>query len=123
MQWCFGPFVVDVVNAALWRDAQRLAVRPKTFDVLVYLVSHAGTLVSHEALLDTVWPETAVGDAVLKVSIGELRQVLGDTAKSPRYIATVPRRGYRFMAPVSPVPPLPDLDETMAAPSSLAGPV
>lgn len=45
MQWSFGPFRLDTVNATLWRDKQRLPVRPKAFDVLVHLVSHAGELV------------------------------------------------------------------------------
>lgn len=101
MQWRFGPFRLDIANARLWQDSESLDVRPKSFDVLVYLVRRAGELVSTDELLDDVWSETAVGDAVLRVSIGELRKVLGESGRSPTYIATVPRRGYRFIAEVT----------------------
>ena len=74
---------------------------PKVFAVLHYLVTHPDRLVTKDELLDAVWPETAVSDAVVRVAIGALRKVLGDTAQTPRYIATVPRRGYRFLAPVA----------------------
>jgi adenylate cyclase len=76
-------------------------LRPKTFDTLVYLVTHAGQLVPKEHLLEAVWPETVVSEGVLKNCIAELRKVLGETAQMPQYIATVSRRGYRFMAPVT----------------------
>jgi class 3 adenylate cyclase/DNA-binding winged helix-turn-helix (wHTH) protein/predicted ATPase len=75
------------------------------FDVLHYLVTHADRLVTKDALLDAVWPETAVSDTVVRMAIGELRRALGDTAQAPRYIATVQRRGYRFVAPVTCVTP------------------
>jgi DNA-binding winged helix-turn-helix (wHTH) protein/predicted ATPase len=101
MQWHFGPFRLDQTNATLWRAEQRVTLRPKTFEVLVYLVTHAGQLVTKEALLDAIWPETAVGEGVLKTSMTELRKALGERAKAPQRIATVHRRGYRFVAPVT----------------------
>src|SRR5215813_6171854 len=101
MQWHFGPFRLDQANATLWRAEQPVTLRPKTFEVLVYLVLHAGQLVTKEALLDAIWPETAVGEGVLKTSMNELRKTLGETAKAPQWIATVHRRGYRFVAPVT----------------------
>src|SRR5499426_1888507 len=101
MQWHFGPFRLDQANATLWRAEQPVTLRPKTFEVLVYLVMHAGQLVTKEALLDAIWPETAVGEGVLKTSMNELRKTLGETAKTPQWIATVHRRGYRFLAPVT----------------------
>ena len=101
MQWGFGPYVLDMENACLWRGDQRLTVRPKTFDILVYLVEHADELVTKETLLDAVWPDTAIADGVLSTSVSELRKVLGDTARDPQFITTVPRRGYRFIAPVT----------------------
>src|SRR4029453_2196060 len=100
MQWHFGPFRLDLVNVCLWHAAQRVPLRPKTFEVLVYLVTHAGQLVTKEALFDAVWPETAVGDGVLKTSMGELRKALGKTGKASPWIATVHGRGYRFVASV-----------------------
>jgi DNA-binding winged helix-turn-helix (wHTH) protein len=89
---------------------------PKAFAVLHYLVTHPNHLVTKDELLDAVWPETAITDAVVRVTIGTLRKVLGDTAQTPRCIATVPRRGYRFLTAVAlahasepPVPPTPHL--------------
>jgi len=64
-------------------------------------VTHPDRLVTKDELLDAVWPATAVSDAVVRVAIGALRKVLGDRAQTPRYIATVPRRGYRFLASVA----------------------
>ena len=81
-----------------------VALTPKAFSVLQYLVAHAGQLVTKEALLATVWPEMAVSEAVLKVCLSEIRKALGDVAKTPRFIATLHRRGYRFIAPVRVLP-------------------
>ena len=101
MVWHFGPFRLDQANAELWRAEQAVLLRPKTFALLVYLVTHAGQLVTKEALLDALWPETAVGEGVLKTSMNDLRKALGETAKAPQWIATVHGRGYRFVAPVT----------------------
>jgi DNA-binding winged helix-turn-helix (wHTH) protein len=84
MQWHFGPFRLDRANARLWRAEHSVTLRPKTFEVLVYLVTHAGQLVTKEALLDAIWPETAVGEGVLKTSMNELRRTLGWTAADER---------------------------------------
>src|SRR6266487_5386478 len=99
-QWRFDRFRLDPDHACLWCEAQAMALPPKAFAVLRYLVTHPDRLVPKDELLDAVWPETAVSDAVVRVAIGALRKVLGDTAQTPRFIATVPRRGYRFLAPV-----------------------
>ena len=69
--------------------------------MLQYLVTHPDRLVTKDTLLDAVWPETAISDAVVRIAIGELRRALGDTAQAPRFIATVHRRGYRFLASVT----------------------
>jgi DNA-binding winged helix-turn-helix (wHTH) protein/predicted ATPase len=100
-QWHFGAFRLDPANACLWRGEDALAVPPKAFAVLQYLITHPHRLVTKAELLDAVWPETAVTDAVLRVAIRTLRKVLDDPAPTPLYIATVPRRGYRFLAPVT----------------------
>src|SRR3989442_9585801 len=115
MQWHFGPFRLDLANACLWHAAQPVTLRPKAFQILVYLVTRAGQLVTKESLLDAIWPETAVGDGVLKTSMHELRKALGETAKAPQWIATVHRRGYRFVAPVTRVES-PLLEEVPATP-------
>jgi DNA-binding winged helix-turn-helix (wHTH) protein len=100
-QWLFGGFRLDPDNACLWRGAQAITLMPKAFDVLLYLVTHADRLVSKDTLLDAVWPETAISDTVVRIAIGELRRALGDTAQAPRFIATIHRRGYRFLASVT----------------------
>jgi DNA-binding winged helix-turn-helix (wHTH) protein len=126
-QWCFADFRLDPTNARLWQGAQVIALTPKVFDVLHYLVTHADRLVTKDALLDAVWPETAVSDGVVRMAIGDLRRALGDTAQAPRYIATVQRRGYRFVAPVTCVTPeaAPPAEATPAplAPPSPAPPL
>ena len=119
MPWHFGPFRLDLANAALWRAEQPVTLRPKTFDLLTYLVTHAGQVVTKAALLDALWPETAVGEGVLKTGINELRQALGETAKAPQWIATVHRRGYRFVAPVTLVESTPPTE----APAARAAPL
>jgi class 3 adenylate cyclase/tetratricopeptide (TPR) repeat protein len=101
MQWHFGPFRLDLTNACLWQAEQPVPLRPKTLALLAYLVAHAGQLLTKETLLDAVWPRTAVSDGVLKTCVGELRKALGETAQQPRYITTVSRRGYRFLASVT----------------------
>src|SRR5262245_33646409 len=104
-QWLFGGFRLDPDNACLWRGAQAIPLTPKAFDVLHYLVTHPHRLVTKDTLLDAVWPETVISDAVVRIAIGELRRALGDTAQAPQFIATVYRRGYRFLAPVTEADP------------------
>jgi predicted ATPase/DNA-binding winged helix-turn-helix (wHTH) protein len=117
-QWHFADFRLDPANACLWRGTQSLALTPKAFEVLHYLVSHPDRLVSKDELLDAVWPETAISDAVVRIAIGEVRRVLGDTAQAPRFIATVYRRGYRFLAPVTHADP----PDAASAPSPAVAP-
>src|SRR5215468_8391936 len=100
-QWHFEDFRLDPVNARLWRGAEPLALPPKVFHVLHYLVTHSDQLVTKDELLDTIWPNTTVTDAVVRVAIGTLRKALDDTRHPFRFIATVPRRGYRFLTPVT----------------------
>jgi DNA-binding winged helix-turn-helix (wHTH) protein len=100
-QIIFNPFRLDTVNECLWRGSQAISLTPKAFAVLQYLVEHPGRLVTKEELLDAVWPETYVSDAVLKVCIREIRKVLGDDPKAPQFIETVHRRGYRFIGEIS----------------------
>jgi DNA-binding winged helix-turn-helix (wHTH) protein/predicted ATPase len=109
-QWCFGPFRLDPTTGTLWRDDVLLPLPPKPFAVLAYLVAHAGQVVAKETLLEAVWPDTAVTEGVLKTCLRQIRRVLGETGRNPQSIATLHRRGYRFVAPVmalAPSPPAP----------------
>src|SRR6202007_3112955 len=74
---------------------------PKPFAVLRYLVENPQRLVTHDELLDAVWPETYVQPQVLRTYVLELRKVLGDDARQPRFIQSMPKRGYRFVATVN----------------------
>jgi predicted ATPase/DNA-binding winged helix-turn-helix (wHTH) protein len=97
----FSIFRLDVRNAQLWRGEEPISLRPKTFDVLRHLVEHPGELVTKMMLLDGVWPSVSVSDSLPATCVKELRRALGDDAVKPRFIETVQRRGYRFIAPVS----------------------
>ena len=97
----FGSFQLDSANASLRRGQQRIVMTPKAFGVLHYLLEHAGQLVSKNDLWRAVWPGVSVTDAALTVCVSELRKALGDDPRAPRYIETVHRLGYRFIAPVS----------------------
>ena len=111
--WRFGPFRLDPTSGSLWHGDELLTLRPKPLSVLAFLVAHTGEVVTKDALLDAVWPDTIVSDGVLKDCISQVRTVLGETARDPQYIATVHRRGYRFIASVSTI----DDPETSATPS------
>jgi DNA-binding winged helix-turn-helix (wHTH) protein/predicted ATPase len=103
----FGPYQFEPHNAQLRRGKRVLPLTRKACEVLQYLVAHSGQLVTKDALFQAVWPETVVSEGVLTNCIAELRQALGDDAKRPRCIATVHRRGYRFLAPLHPQAPTP----------------
>ena len=96
----FSPFRLDLVNQELWRGSERLPLRGKPFAVLAYLATHPARLVPRDELLEAVWPDTHVGEGLLRGYVRELRAVLGDDAAEPRFIETVARRGYRFVAPL-----------------------
>ena len=91
------PVWLDLANERLWYGDQARVLRPKTFALLRYLVEHPGQLLTKATLLEALWPETTVSEVVLAVCIRELRQALGDDARTPRFIETVHRRGYRFI--------------------------
>jgi len=96
----FGNFRLEVADATLWNGSQSLPLTPKAFSVLQCLAQRPGRLVTKDELYNAVWPGVFVGDAALKVCILEIRRVLADDAKAPRFIETVHRRGYRFIASV-----------------------
>ncbi|HMG34099.1 MAG TPA: AAA family ATPase [Blastocatellia bacterium] len=95
------PFCLDLVNERLQRGSRAIPLRPKAFAVLNHLRGRAGQLVTKEELLNVVWPEAFVGEAVLKVTIRQIREALGDDPKCPRFIETAHRRGYRFIGQIA----------------------
>ena len=94
----FGPFVVDRVGYRALRDNVPLDLTPKLLDLLLFLLDHAGSLVTKEQLLDALWTDANVTDNALAQAVSELREALGDQADAPQFVKTVARRGYRFVA-------------------------
>ncbi len=103
-EFLFGPFRFDMTNECLWRGKKEIRLTPKAFAVLLYLVEHPGRLVTKETLFETIWSEVYVTDAALTVCIREIRKALGDNPNEPKFIETVHRRGFRFIAPITPSP-------------------
>jgi DNA-binding winged helix-turn-helix (wHTH) protein/tetratricopeptide (TPR) repeat protein len=97
----FDRFRLDIANQCLWRGETRVSLMPKPFAVLRYLVEHPGRLVTHDQLLNAIWPDTYVQPEVLRRYILEIRRALGDNAEAPRFVQTFPKRGYQFISPVS----------------------
>src|SRR5260370_10186157 len=96
----FKAFRLDAANHLLWRDGDRVPLTPKSFDILAYLVEHVGRVVTQDEILEALWPETYVNPEVLRKYILEIRKALGDRPNNPEFIETLPKRGYRFIAPV-----------------------
>lgn len=105
-QFVFAPFRLDPANQQLWQGEEPVALRPKLFAVLRCLVEQAGRLVTRDELRTAVWPRTVISESVLRGTIRELRDALGDDAAAARFIETVPHRGYRFIAPVTVMQPV-----------------
>lgn len=99
--YAFGRFQVDIGSRRLLREGEAVAVTVKAFDILAALVQEAGRVVDKDELMRRVWPDAIVEEANLSQQIFLLRKALGEDAKDHRYIATVPRRGYRFVAEVT----------------------
>ncbi len=97
----FRSFRLDQVNQCLWRGERRVALTPKAFDMLRYLVEHPGRLVTQDEILEALWPETYVNPEIIKKYILEIRKVLGDRHDKPEFIETFPKRGYQFVAAVN----------------------
>jgi pimeloyl-ACP methyl ester carboxylesterase/DNA-binding winged helix-turn-helix (wHTH) protein len=97
----FGPFRLDSATGQLRRGDVVVPLAPKAFTVLHHLVTHAGQLITKDDLLELAWADVHVGDGALKVCIREIRRTLRDDPRTPTFIETAHRRGYRFIAPVS----------------------
>ena len=105
----FGPFVLDAATYRLTRDGAPIALSPKALDLLFLFADRPGLLLTKDAIFNELWPDVTVTDNALTQVVSEIREALDDQPASPRFVETVPRRGYRFVAEV-------------AAPSESAGP-
>lgn len=97
----FHDVLVDCANRRVEKAGRLCKITPRALDVLVYLVEHPARIIEKQELFDNVWKEQFVTDNALTRIIKEIRQVIGDDADAPRYIETVPKRGYRFIANIS----------------------
>lgn len=101
----FGPFLLDPETGRLSEGERVVPLAPKPFETLLYLARRPGKVVSKAELIEALWPDTYVTEDVLVQSIVEIRKALGDHAKDPRYVQTLPRRGYQFLETVRTVGP------------------
>lgn len=112
-----APIRVDFVAERLWRGDRAVRLRPKSWAVLRELATRPGILVTKDQLLDAVWPGIAVTEGTLNKSIGELRDALGDDRRTPRFIETIARRGFRWIAEAADVTVTAVADPSAAATS------
>ena len=111
----FGVFEADLKTGELHKNGVRVALQGQPFQVCAILLEHSGELVTREELRRRVWPEDTFVDfdQALNAAVAKIRIALGDEATNPRFVETLPRRGYRFIAPVdkpslpAPAPPAP----------------
>jgi DNA-binding winged helix-turn-helix (wHTH) protein/tetratricopeptide (TPR) repeat protein len=131
----FGPFIVDLVAGEVRKNGSRIRLQEKPLRVLVLLAERQGQVVTRAELKQHLWPEHTFVDfeTGLNTAVSKLRDALSDKADSPRYIETIPRRGYRFLAPVefqgrraaTPAPPAaaaPTPDKNQASPQAAPAP-
>src|SRR5438128_4853408 len=98
----FGVYEVDLRTAELRRDGLKIRLQEQPFQLLALLLEHAGAVVTREELRERLWPSEFVDfDHSLNTAVRKLREALDDSAENPRFIETLARRGYRFIAPVS----------------------
>jgi len=119
--YAFGPFRLEPEQGRLLRDGLVVPLTPKIFATLLALVRHGGRLVDKEALMQELWPDAFVEEANLTFNVSVLRKALGESAQDGGYIETVPKRGYRFRAPVQEIRQESDIKAVAVLPFSNAG--
>jgi len=99
----FGPFEADVPAGELRRNGVRVRLSGQPLQILLILLAHPGEVVTREQLREEIWAETTFVDFEhgLNAAVNKLRRALGDAAEKPHYIETLPRKGYRFIAPIA----------------------
>src|SRR5262249_9510831 len=96
----FAGFTLDLNRLCLYGPSGRADLRPKSFEVLRYLLEHSGKVISKDELMQAIWPNTTVSDESLTRCVSDVRRALGDSQQ--QIIKTVPRRGYLVDVPISP---------------------
>ena len=103
MAYLFGAFRLDLEAGELLRRGERVEIRPKVFDLLLFLLQNRGKLLTKEMLLAQVWSDVVVSETSLTRTVADLRELLEDDSDQPQYIETAPKRGYKFIAAVEEV--------------------
>jgi len=114
-RFTFGEFELDVVRRSLYRDGEQVALNSRAFDLLLELVNSHGQIIGKEELLDRVWAGQFVEEGNLTVHISALRKIFGEKKDENKFIATVPGRGYSFVAEMA----RPDEDESLVVSQSV----
>ena len=119
----FGGFELDAETGELWNNGRRTRLQEQPRQVLLMLLAHPGELVTRDALRTALWPDDTFVDfdAGVNVVVNKIRHVLRDSAASPRFIETIPRRGYRFIAPVASSPVRDDARQDLPDPGDAIG--
>src|SRR5436190_7337574 len=117
----FGPFRIDSVERLLFRGQEVIPLTPKAVDTLLALVSNCGRVLEKDELIKLIWPDSFVEEGGLARNISVLRRVFEDGAGEVQYIETIPKRGYRFVAPVREAGPT--TQTPVAPPAPVPGPV
>src|SRR5205814_9519756 len=99
--YAFGRIRLKTAERVLLREGELVPLTPKVFDILLTLVEKGGQVVEKDDLMKRVWPSTFVEEGNLTQNVSLLRKALGESPSGPQFIETVPRRGYRFVAPVN----------------------
>ena len=120
----FGPFEVDLATRELSKSGTRIRLSGQPFAILAALLEHPGELVTRDQLRKRIWSEDTFVDFShgLNAAVNKLREALCDSADEPRYIETLPRRGYRFIAPVEEISELPETAQSISAPPTCPSP-
>ena len=113
--YCFGDCRIDPDARELWRAGSLVALPPHVFDCLAYLVERHDRAVGRDELVSAVWGKTEISDTLLGQTVLRIRRELGDDGKEQRIVRTIPRFGYRWVAPLAPAPPGVEDDATVAA--------
>lgn len=98
--YAFAEFRLDPVQRLLLRHSEPVAVTPKVFETLAFLVQNRGRIIDRDELIQALWPDSFVEESNLYQNIFVIRKILGDDQNGNGFIQTIPRKGYRFVAPV-----------------------
>lgn len=98
--YTFGDYSLKTEDGSLWKAGERIAVTQKAVDMLTLLLENRGRVVTREQIIEKLWPETFVDENNLSVTVSMLRRAFGESGSTPKFIETIPRKGYRFNAEV-----------------------